>query len=287
MPHPLIALDGVGLPSDPAVRTFLKALAQRDAKVSIHGGGAVIEATRSGRCTPIAWLPEQQLQALEACGWVNVSATGEDRRLSQAGKSMVRQIKAGKAPSDAAIATASEPPPAAAKVDPESPLAWLRTRRGRDGAPLLSEPAYQAGERLRADFARSHLMPRTTVDWAAIPRSRDEQRGNGHLARERSGTSSEAAERVRKALATVPPELAGLAFDICCLEQRVPDAERGHGAPQRSGHYLLSIALTALARHYGLLAPAGRDWPHAALTRHWGAEGYRPTIDGDPDSAGH
>lgn len=274
-----IFIDAEGLPSDPAVRTFLQALAQRGASTSSHDAGAIVEATRSGRRTAVAWLDMAQMQAIEERGWIAPSAADGSYRLTSAGKSIVRLMKAGPSPLQATSPMPSAAP-ATPNADPESPLAWLRARRNRDGGLLLSEQAYNAGERLRADFARSHLMPRMTVDWEAIPRTRDEQRGDGMRVRERSGTAADAAERVRKALASLPPELAGLAFDVCCLEQRLPDAERGQGAPQRSGHYLLSIALAVLARHYGLLPPVDMTWPRGPTIRHWGMPDYRPTIDG-------
>jgi hypothetical protein len=49
----------------------------------------------------------------------------------------------------------------------ESPLAWLARRRGRDGRALIEPQQLQAGERLRADFTVTHLMPRTTSNWAS------------------------------------------------------------------------------------------------------------------------
>ena len=45
------------------------------------------------------------------------------------------------------------------------------------------------------------------------------------------------------------------------------------------------IALTALARHYGLLPAADPAWAIKPRIRHWGVEGYRPTIDGGSDLA--
>ena len=48
----------------------------------------------------------------------------------------------------------------------ESPLAWLARRRGRDGRALIEAHQLQAGERLRGDFTRAHLMPRTTSNWS-------------------------------------------------------------------------------------------------------------------------
>jgi len=44
----------------------------------------------------------------------------------------------------------------------ESPLTWLARRRGRSGRALIEAHQLQAGERLRADFTRANLMPRTT-----------------------------------------------------------------------------------------------------------------------------
>jgi Domain of unknown function (DUF6456)/Bacterial dnaA protein helix-turn-helix len=49
----------------------------------------------------------------------------------------------------------------------ESPLAWLARRRGRNGRALIEPHQLQAGERLRADFTRAHMMPRTTSNWAS------------------------------------------------------------------------------------------------------------------------
>ena len=47
----------------------------------------------------------------------------------------------------------------------ESPLVWLSRRRGRDGRALIEPHQLLAGERLRADFTRAHLMPRATSNW--------------------------------------------------------------------------------------------------------------------------
>ena len=51
--------------------------------------------------------------------------------------------------------------------DAESPLAWLARRKGRDGRLLIAPVQLQAGERLRAEFTRAQLMPRTTSNWSA------------------------------------------------------------------------------------------------------------------------
>jgi hypothetical protein len=50
-----------------------------------------------------------------------------------------------------------------------------------------------------------------------------------------------------------------------------------HGWPQRAAKVVLQLALTRLARHYGLLAPQPRSGTQRL--RHWGSEDYRPDID--------
>ena len=56
--------------------------------------------------------------------------------------------------------------------------------------------------------------------------------------------------------------------------------EAASGLPQRSGKVVLLIALTMLARHYGLLSEAEGLAPLRRRIAQWGAEDYRPTIDG-------
>ena len=87
-----------------------------------------------------------------------------------------------------------------------------------------------------------------------------------------------ARERVRLALQAVGPELSGILFDVCCHLKGLEEAERSAGWPQRSGKIVLQLALTRLARHYGLL-PATQSSHCGNTVRHWGAPDYRPTIE--------
>ena len=48
------------------------------------------------------------------------------------------------------------------------------------------------------------------------------------------------------------------------------------GWPQRAAKVVLQLALTSLARHYGLIAPERSPF---ARVRHWGDEDYRPGLD--------
>lgn len=66
--------------------------------------------------------------------------------------------------------------------------------------------------------------------------------------------------------------------DICCELKGLEEAEKENGWPQRAGKVVLQIALTRLARHYGLIGD-GTHRPGRQRLRHWGSDDYRPTID--------
>jgi hypothetical protein len=50
----------------------------------------------------------------------------------------------------------------------ESPLAWLRRRRDKDGSPMITAAQFDAGERLRADYTFAQLMPSITARWSPV-----------------------------------------------------------------------------------------------------------------------
>ena len=133
--------------------------------------------------------------------------------------------------------------------DAESPLTWLRARRGKDGRPLISEAQYLAGERLRQDFERAMLARRTTLDWDLAGSG---SRG-GNAPAELSDGAIAARQRYHAALDSVGPELASMLAQVCCLSAGIEQAERVLELPARSGRAVLGLGLTALARHYGLV----------------------------------
>lgn len=158
----------------------------------------------------------------------------------------------------------------------ESPLAWLARRRGRDGRALIEPHQLQAGERLRADFTRANMMPRTTSNWAS-PISSD-RRGSGNRASAFTETMMAARQRVHHALDAVGPEFAGLLLDVCCFLKGLEDIERERVWPARSAKVVLQLALERLARHYGYAAQAkGRA---QAPIRTWLADGATFSVDG-------
>jgi hypothetical protein len=137
--------------------------------------------------------------------------------------------------------------------DSESPLAWLARRNGRDGRALIEAHQLQAGERLRADFTRAHLMPRTTSNWESPMSS---GRRGGGSAGYFTDMMIASRQRVRQALDGAGPEFAGLLMDVCCFLKRLEDVERERHWPARSAKVVLQLALDRLARHYGYASEA-------------------------------
>jgi len=208
-----------------------------------------------------------------------LDAEGADYVLSQAGRAMVRRLLAGG--DDFAAqhqprerrTIEEEGGRASVLVDQgESPLAWLRSRKGRDGRPLIDDAAFQAGERLRSDFTRGQLMPRVTANWSAAVAS-GRRGGAGGMA-ELTDAALSARLRVERALAAAGPEFSGLLVDFCCFLKGIEEIERERDWPKRSAKLVLQLALSALARHYGLAS--GAQGRASSPVRHWGAEDFKP-----------
>jgi len=132
--------------------------------------------------------------------------------------------------------------------DSESPLAWLARRKGRDGRAMIAPEQFIAGERLRADFTRAHMMPRVTSSWTGVAGTK----GAGGGAGEMTDLIIASRQRVRLALDACGPEFSGLLLDVCCFLHGLEDVERERGWPSRSAKVVLQLALDRLARHYGL-----------------------------------
>jgi hypothetical protein len=147
-------------------------------------------------------------------------------------------------------------------------LGWLRGRRDADGMPLISDEQFAAAERLRGDYTLAHTEPRLTASW-------DRPVGiAGAAALTESERMLAAKQRLYRALDVVGPELSGILLEVCCLSAGIEQAERSLGIPKRAGKAVLQLALTRLARHYGIM-PGARS---SAALRHWGEKDYRPGL---------
>ncbi len=160
----------------------------------------------------------------------------------------------------------------------EDPLGWLHARKARDGKRLISDVQLEAGLRLRRDFTLGHFAPGITMSWQSTSQGSRRKRAHRAAGVDLSDNALAARQRFRRSLDAVGPELSGVLVDICCFLKGLEDAEKLNGWPQRSGKLVLQMALSALARHYGLLKE------HAGSRRtkisHWGVHDYRPEIDG-------
>jgi hypothetical protein len=77
-------------------------------------------------------------------------------------------------------------------------------------------------------------------------------------------------QRVRLALEACGPEFAGVLMDVCCFLRGLEDLEHERGWPSRSAKVVLQLALSRLARHYGLERDATSG--HGARLRTWLAD---------------
>ncbi len=132
----------------------------------------------------------------------------------------------------------------------ESPLGWLRQRRGKKGRAYLTEAEADAGEQLRRDYTFARLDARTTLNWEGMLAHVDRS-AIGATDRENLSTHAmDARKRVERALAEIGPGLADIAVETCCHLHGLEQSERALGWPQRSAKLVLKIALARLAHHY-------------------------------------
>ena len=125
----------------------------------------------------------------------------------------------------------------------ESPLAWLAARG------MVDKRQVEAGERLRGDYERSRIAPRTTMRW-------DGARVDGGGGDGLDPTMAQVASKRRfdAAVVAIGPGLSDVLWRVVCAGEGLPVAERALGWPARAGRVVLTLALDRLASHYGLSA---------------------------------
>jgi hypothetical protein len=140
----------------------------------------------------------------------------------------------------------------------------------------------EAGERLRADYQFAGLTSKVTSSWN--PAASANSSGGANDAAAHLDNIMAARQRVVRAVAAVGPELAGILVDVCCHLVGLEDAEKNEGWPQRSGKVILQLALTKLARHYGLVSEEKISSSLRSKLTHWGADDYRPRLNAVGDA---
>jgi hypothetical protein len=285
---PAKASAPAALLEDRSVRFVVAALTRRGAYLQVNRNAAALFSDRNGFVEPLASLDMDAFRALAGADWIELNVHGQ-WVLGKAGSDAVRRARSGATPDEVITIPplpAGRPSPgpetkmpARPAADRESPLGWLHSRRDKQGRQMLSTHAYDAGERLRADFWFAAMTPRITASWSPVSSDRNAQRGVPGAGCDMNDNVVAAKERVRRALAAVGPELSGILIDVCCHEKGIEDAERESGWPVRSGRIVLQLALERLARHYGL-APldAASTWASEGRIRAWGSADYRPSL---------
>lgn len=233
-----------------------------------------VYAPRNGFSEPVLRVSRLAIDRCLRKGWLQREEAAGRLRIAAAG---LRALRAEKAAAARARASKSKPGPAQPAQEPrEGPLAWLRRRKERGGRPLLTEAQSNAAERLAADFWNAQLMPRTTANWSTVAPGQRARRTTPGAGVELGDWVVAARQRFSRALEAVGPELAGILVDVCCFDKGLQAAGQAAGWPERAAKVVLDLALTRLARHYGMIAP---ERPAATRLRHWGDADYRPTLD--------
>lgn len=265
---------------------LLNRMAQRGAYVARQaepgaGPGLAVFSARNSFASPVAVASESQLSTALEQGWLEADPCGTRWRLTRAGAGALKAGKSRAASAAPAKQPAVRPSAPAAPIvnDSESPLAWLRRRRDKNGTPLISAAQFDAGERLRADLWHAQMTPRVTANWSGDVPSRRGRRAAPGAGIEFADSVIAARQRVHRALRAVGAEFAGPLIDVCGHLKGLEQLERGEGWPQRSAKFFLRYALTRLARHYGLIRDEDEDAAIGRRLRHWGASDYRPTLD--------
>ena len=286
---------------------ILSALARPGAVVTVSGSAedpvATVVCHRDGISTPSILAPSTAstafapaaLEAALSPGWVEPARDGWGWKITRAGASIVREARASGVAARASVQPSASLPPArnialrpaarprdsrhAATREAGGSLAWLHSRRDKDGRPLISAEQLAAGERLAGDLWRARMTPRVTSVWTGVPGDAGSRRAAPGAGIDIADGVIAAKVRVERALKAVGPELAGPLIDVCGHMRGLDDIERLNGLPMRSGKMLIGTALTRLARHYGFLPPEHGEAEIARRIAGWMAEDGGVTLE--------
>lgn len=240
----------------------LKPLARAGAHLAPFNGRCWVLYAREPTGAPSGdKLPMPLVMELEKAGLIVMGRDGVGR-LSKAGRAWLKQHLASPAPEvrHQRMRRMQTVPSGNGQSDEvlvnlcESPLVWLRKRRDAHGKAMITEAEFEAGERLRRDFTKAQLMPKTTASWSSASGPARNRRKNGSRTNNEQNLSDEvyaARSRVAEALHAVGPEFETLLLDTCCFLRGFEASENSYGWPRRSAKLVLKLALSALARHYG------------------------------------
>jgi hypothetical protein len=224
-------------------------------------GMLILRQSRSGISVGAGRFPAQSAEALvrhDLARWVRASGvqgvlqvTGAGcaylkRRAGNRDEAFLRQhVETGSA------VVETEAGPTRVRVNAEeSPLAWLRRRKGRDGQPFIDEASFRAGERLREDITLAGLLPGVTARWD-MPKT-----GGPSSPADATDRMVAARQRIRHAFEAVGGDFSDLLMDLCGFLKGLELIEQERQWPPRSAKVIARMALARLAEHYGFEAVA-------------------------------
>jgi len=272
---------------------LLSALARPGAVLTVSGNVenpvATVVAGRAGSGdAPVGAFPADDVVAAAKRGWIEAASDGWGWKITRPGAAVVRAARASATAGRAASAPAREvgrtvdrfrESRAASAREAGGSLAWLHSRRDKDGQPMISAEQLAAGERLAGDLWRARMTPRVTSVWTGVPGDAGSRRAAPGAGIDMADGVIAAKVRVERALRAVGPEFAGPLIDVCGHMLGLDDIERINNLPMRSGKMLLRTALTRLARHYGLLPPEHGEAEIARRIAGWMAEDGGVTLE--------
>ncbi|WP_226780876.1 DUF6456 domain-containing protein [Oceaniglobus trochenteri] len=226
---------------------ILRRLAEPGACMAVATGmenAVVVREGADGQTVRTAVVQRTVAEALALRDWIAAGQAGKIARyqLTLAGRAALKRLLDAR--EELAV-----PAPSRGRARygaAESPLMVLARRRGKDGAPFLSEALLAAGERLREDFELAQMGGRDSRNWDLIV-----AQGTEETAGDPRGTGPEAARlRVAAALAELGPGLGDVVLRCCCRLEGMETVERRMGWAARSGKIVLRIGLQRLRRHF-------------------------------------
>jgi hypothetical protein len=159
----------------------------------------------------------------------------------------------------------------------ESPLLRLFQQTTGAGKPYIDASQFAAGETLRSDYERAHMGQRVVSAYAESAGSGGRHWQMSDNAVEKLNDATLAAkQRLHNAFAAVGPELSGILYQVCCVASGFEMAEAILALPPRAGKAVLKLALTRLARHYGLIKTQVPK--STAAISIWAMDDYRPRV---------
>lgn len=159
----------------------------------------------------------------------------------------------------------------------ESPLSRLFLRKDANGKTYIDGKQFLAGERLRKDYETAHMAQRVTSAYEESSGSggRHWQMSDNSVSK-LSDNAIAARQRLHHAFTAVGKELSGILYQVCCVSSGFENAELVLALPPRSGKAVLALALTRLARHYGIIK-IGNPTPRDSIS-HWARDDYKPMV---------